>query len=77
MDLKPKKVKGKIIAVFMDDVFARMERDAQSLNKGSFCSRAYDSARRRMTRCGATQEHTDKFARAQWSQALKMWNEMD
>ena len=71
-ELTAKKVGGKVVAVNMGDVFVVLKRDAYNLTKGAFTSRAYDSAKRRMKRCGATPKAAGEFARLQLAKAREM-----
>ena len=75
-ELTYKKVGGKVVAVNMDDVFVVMKRDVNNLTRGAFTSRAYDSAKRRMGRCGATPKAAGDFARLQLAKAREMWKKL-
>ena len=55
--------------VDMNDVFSDLKKARKTLNRGSFTSRAYDSALRRMLKAGASADEAKRFAKLQYRQA--------
>ena len=62
------------VTVGMKDVFDGLRRDHKTLSRGSFTSRAYDSAKRRALAAGNDMSDTIAFAKVQFAHATKLWH---
>ncbi len=71
-----KKKPASAAGIDMSDVFTKLRKDRFRIKRNTFCSRAYDSAKRRMLVSGAKEPTVGNFARKQHATASELWDEL-